>query len=92
MTRSMIRPVIIEDDCFIGRGAMVLMGVTVGRGSIVGAGAVVTADVPPGSVVAGNPARVLCAVADLVERRRRLAQEHPEFFPTPPRTGGTPAL
>jgi carbonic anhydrase/acetyltransferase-like protein (isoleucine patch superfamily) len=87
MTRSMIRPVLIEDDCFIGRGAIVLMGVTVGRGSIVGAGAVVTTDVPPGSVVAGNPARVICTVTELVERRRRLAREHPECFPSPPREG-----
>jgi len=82
--RSMIQPVTIEDDCFVGTGAIVLMGVTVGKGSIVGAGAVVASDVPPGSVVAGNPARVVCSVADLVDRRRRLAMEHPEYFPDRP--------
>jgi len=43
----------------IGSGAVVLGGVTVGEGATVGAGAVVTRDVPPGAVVAGNPARVL---------------------------------
>ena len=81
LRRSIIAPVVIGDDCFIGHGAIVLMGVTVGNGSIVGAGAVVTKNVPPGSVVAGNPARVVGSVADLVARRKLLAQSHPEFFP-----------
>jgi UDP-2-acetamido-3-amino-2,3-dideoxy-glucuronate N-acetyltransferase len=43
----------------IGSGAVILGGVTVGAGALVGAGAVVTRDVPPGAVVAGNPARYL---------------------------------
>jgi acetyltransferase-like isoleucine patch superfamily enzyme len=49
-------PVKICDDAWIGAGAMVLRGVTVGEGGVVAAGAVVTKDVPPFSVVAGNPA------------------------------------
>ncbi|RYY70023.1 MAG: sugar O-acetyltransferase, partial [Chitinophagaceae bacterium] len=49
----------IEDDVWIGAGAIILQGVTVGKKSIVGAGAVVTKDVPPGVVVAGNPARII---------------------------------
>lgn len=53
------RPVRIEDDAWIAAGATVLRGVTIGKAAIVGAGAVVTHDVPPFSVVAGNPARVL---------------------------------
>ncbi|MGF1465837.1 MAG: acyltransferase [Sandaracinaceae bacterium] len=52
-------PVRIEDDADLGTGAIVLPGVTVGRGAIVGAGAVVTKDVAPYAVVAGNPARPL---------------------------------
>jgi maltose O-acetyltransferase len=52
------KPVVVEDGCWIGLGAMILPGVTVGHGSIVGAGAVVTQDVPPDSYVEGNPARV----------------------------------
>jgi len=49
--------VVVEDDCDIGMGAIILPGVTVGRGSQVGAGAVVTKHVPPYTVVAGVPAR-----------------------------------
>jgi len=51
------RPVIIEDDVRIGIGAIVLKGVNIGKGACVGTGAVVVADVPAGSTVAGNPAR-----------------------------------
>jgi acetyltransferase-like isoleucine patch superfamily enzyme len=54
-----IKPVRIEAWADIGTGATILPGVTVGRGSIIGAGAVVTQDVPPYSVAAGVPARIL---------------------------------
>lgn len=50
-------PIVLEDEVWIGAGAIVLAGVTVGRGSVVGAGAVVTKNVPPRTVVAGVPAR-----------------------------------
>ena len=53
------RPICIEDDGFIGARAVVLKGVRIGCGSVVGAGAVVVKDVPPYSVVAGNPAVVV---------------------------------
>jgi acetyltransferase-like isoleucine patch superfamily enzyme len=52
-------PVRIGDNCWLGEKATVLRGVRSGAGSIVGAGWVVTRDVPPGAVVAGNPAHVL---------------------------------
>jgi acetyltransferase-like isoleucine patch superfamily enzyme len=52
-------PVIIEEDCWLGTGAIVLPGVRIGRGSIIGAGAVVTKDIPPMSVATGVPARVV---------------------------------
>lgn len=51
--------VVIEDDCWIGFGAVVLSGVRVGRGAIVAAGSVVTRDVPSYAIVAGNPAKVI---------------------------------
>lgn len=54
-----LAPVTVEDDGDLGIGAIVLPGVRVGRGAQVGAGAVVTKDVPPYAVVVGNPARVL---------------------------------
>ena len=52
-------PVVIEDGCDIGTGAILLGGVHVGKGAQVGAGAVVTGDVPAHTIVAGVPAKVL---------------------------------
>lgn len=55
-------PIEIEDDCWLGAGAIVLPGVRVGRGAVIGAGAVVTTDVPAGTVAAGVPARKLRSI------------------------------
>ncbi|NEE07867.1 sugar O-acetyltransferase, partial [Streptomyces sp. SID7499] len=52
-------PIVIEDDVWIGAAAVITQGVTVGAGAVVAAGAVVTRDVPAGTVVAGVPARVI---------------------------------
>lgn len=57
------RPIVIEDDAWIGGGAILCPGVTVGRGSVIGAGSVVTRDIPPGVIAAGNPCRVLRDIA-----------------------------
>ena len=51
--------VIVEDNSFIGSGAIILPGIKIGKSAIVGAGSVVTKDVPENSVVAGNPARII---------------------------------
>jgi acetyltransferase-like isoleucine patch superfamily enzyme len=55
-------PIIIEDEAFIGARSMILKGVRIGRGAVIGAGAVVTRDVAPGAIVAGNPARVVSSI------------------------------
>lgn len=54
-----VAPVVIEDDVWIGNNCLIMKGVRIGRGAVVAAGAVVTKDVPPLTVVGGNPARVL---------------------------------
>lgn len=53
------KPIVIGDNVWLGGGAIVLPGVTIGADSVVGAGAVVTRDVPPNVVVAGNPASII---------------------------------
>jgi acetyltransferase-like isoleucine patch superfamily enzyme len=52
-------PITVEDDVWLGGSVVVLPGVTIGRGSTVGAGSVVTRDVEAYTVVAGNPARLI---------------------------------
>lgn len=59
--------VIIEDDCWLGSGVKVLDGVTIGQGSIIGANAVVTKNIPPYSIAVGIPARI-------VKNRSRLSK------------------
>jgi acetyltransferase-like isoleucine patch superfamily enzyme len=53
------RPVVIEDDVWVGYNATILKGVRVGAGAVIAPGALVNRDVPPGAYVAGNPARVV---------------------------------
>ena len=53
------KPITIEDDVWIASNCVILPGVTVGKGSVIGAGSVVTKDVVPYSVMVGNPARLL---------------------------------
>lgn len=58
----------IHDNCFIGDSTLILPGVEIGPNAVVGAGSVVTTDVPSDSVAAGNPARVICSLKDFLLR------------------------
>lgn len=69
------KPIVIGEDCWLGGNVIVLPGVTIGKGSTVGAGSVVTKDVEPYTVVAGNPARFI--------RKIEVSEKH-----TDPASGG----
>jgi len=72
------KPVIIEDNAWLGDRSTVLKGVTIGRNSIVAANAVVTRDVPPNVVVAGNPAQIVKHLDESIPMRTRA-----DFFHDP---------
>jgi len=72
---SLVGPV-IRRNAKIGANATLLPGVVIGEGALVGAGAVVVRDVPPGAVVVGNPARVIRHVSDLPYTNDLVAQGH----------------
>jgi len=57
--KIVVAPIIVEDECWIAANVVITAGVTIGKHSVVAAGAVVTKSVPPYSVAAGNPARVI---------------------------------
>lgn len=63
--------IVVEDDVWIGAGAILTDGIRVGKGAVIAAGAVVTADVPPHTVVGGVPARVLKRIEAGASRRER---------------------
>ncbi|KAJ9347816.1 hypothetical protein DTO027B9_8823 [Paecilomyces variotii] len=63
-------PIFIEDDCWIGGNVVILPGVRIGKGSTIGAGSVVTADIPPYSVAVGNPCRVKKTIQSVEEEEQ----------------------
>jgi serine acetyltransferase len=65
----------IGNDCFIGAGVIIMPGVKVGDRCIVGAGTVLTKCVPTGSIVAGNPGRLIGRFGDFEERVRGMPSE-----------------
>lgn len=73
--KHVVAPVVIESGAWIGAQAIILPGVTVGRGAVVAAGSVVTRDVPAGTVVAGVPARTIGALGQPIESRE-LSTQH----------------
>jgi acetyltransferase-like isoleucine patch superfamily enzyme len=61
---TIAKPIVIERNVWIGAGATIIGGVTVGENSVVAAGSVVTRNVPSNTLVGGNPARVIKSIAD----------------------------
>ncbi|MBF7097731.1 2,3,4,5-tetrahydropyridine-2,6-dicarboxylate N-acetyltransferase [Alkalibacter mobilis] len=68
-------PVIIEDDVVVGANAVILEGVKVGKGAVVAAGAIVTKDVPAGTVVAGSPAKVIKEIDDKTKSKTEILDD-----------------
>lgn len=69
----------IGSRCFIGDSVIVLPGVTIGDDCVIGAGSVVTRDIPANSVAAGNPARVRCSMDEYRQKHRERAQQGVTF-------------
>lgn len=86
MDRTRVGRIKLGKNVFIGSYAMVLPGVEIGDEAIVAAGCVVTRDVAPGAIVAGNPARVVGNITDYIAKQRERLEEGPFFdeeqFPT----------
>lgn len=64
--------IVVEDWVYIGSHSIILPGCTIGFGSLIGAGSVVTKSVPPNSVVVGNPARFICTTQEFYEKNKHL--------------------
>ena len=69
--------VTIKERCFIGAGCTLLCNVTIGPNAIVGAGSVVSRDIPPNTVYAGSPATFVCSMEDFVLKHQKAARSHP---------------
>lgn len=69
------KPVVIEDDVVIGANAVVIEGVTVGKGAVIAAGSVVLSDVPPNTLVAGMPARVIKEIDEKTKSKTEIMAE-----------------
>ena len=74
------RPTELQDDCWIGYGAIIMTGVTIGRGAVVAAGAIVTRDVDPYTIVGGAPATRIGERFDTPEER----EQHDKMLDQPP--------
>lgn len=71
--------VIIEENCFIGDSTIILLGVKIGRNSIIGTGSIVTKDIPAYSVAAGNPAKIVCSLDEYLQKIREISA-HKKIF------------
>jgi acetyltransferase-like isoleucine patch superfamily enzyme len=85
---SSVRPIKVGDNCFIGRGTILMPGSSLGKNVIVGAGSVVRGDIPDNSLVLGNPAQIVGNVLEFGESRKKLLREgklkrDPEYWAGP---------
>lgn len=72
--------VVIEDNVFIGFNTIILKGTRIGRDSIIGAGSVVTSNIPAGSVAAGNPCKVIMKIDEYYEKRKQKYVEEAKAY------------
>lgn len=82
INKAKIGRVVIGDNCFIGMQSIILPGVTIGNNSIIGCGSIVSKNIPAGSVVAGNPAKVIMSTDEFVNKHKTKMQELPVFEKT----------
>ena len=79
LNHDKVGKVIIGDDVFIGQSSIILPNVTIGNRVLIGAGSVVTKDIPSNSVAVGNPARVKYTLDEYLERNRALIEQRPVY-------------
>jgi maltose O-acetyltransferase len=79
MDASVIGKVMIHESCHFGTGTIILPGVEIGPRSIVGSGSVVTRSIPPETVAAGNPVKVLCTLDEYIAKHREKMKAAPMF-------------
>jgi len=72
--------IVIEDNCFIGINSIIMPRVTIGTNSIVGAGSIVTKNVPPNSVVAGIPAKFICTLDEYYNKMKNRTLEAKQYI------------
>src|SRR5262249_37964010 len=81
--RQPARPITVGDDVWIGMRAIILSGVCIGAGAVVGAGALVCEDVPPMTIVSGNPARVVRRIAACARAAELRSSAHSAAYRMP---------
>lgn len=77
--------IIINEDCWVGAGCILLPGITIGRGAVIGAGSVVTKDIPPYAVAVGSPARVIASkftLEEIIVHEKIIYKEAERFSPS----------
>src|SRR3954464_7888441 len=79
LNASRIGRVTIHESCHFGMCTLILPGVTIGPRSVVGAGSVVIHDIPPDSVAAGDPAKVICSLEEFLSKHREAMKDSPRF-------------